>query len=178
MKNKFNLSYKKITKQRLQKDQNSNFRKFLIAAVVQSKLGLLSLELIYIDEFSLNDRNLNHYGWWDKGKQGYINWLMENFSMTFFLAFSKQHFYGIMGNKELNNSASFVHFIKKLLESRSNCNATSNLKQILIWDNAVIHKSKDWAKFYSDSKICMLTIPPYEPALNPVEKLILAIKAN
>ena len=139
------------------------------------KVRPLQLEIIYIDEFSLNDRNLNHYGWWDKRKQGYINWIMENFTMTFFLAFSKQHFYGIMGNKEPNNSASFVHFIKKLFESRSNCDSTSNFKPILIWNNAVIHKSKDWSKFYFDNKISMLTISPYEPLFNPVEKLILII---
>ena len=178
MKYKFHLSYKKILKRKAQKDQNSNFRKFLIAAVVQSKLDLLPIELIYIDEFSINDRNFNHYGWWEKGRQGYIDCMMENFSMTFFWAFSRQQFYGIMGNKESNNSASFIYFIKKLFESRAKCSTTTDLKPILVFDNATIHKSKDWTKFYHDNKIIVLTIPPYEPALNPAEKLILAIKTK
>ena len=105
MKENFNLSFKKISKRKAENDKRSSFRKFLIAALVQSKLDMLNIELIYIDEFSVNERNLNNYGWWEKGKQGYVDYLMDNFSITFIWAFSEQRFYGIMGNKESNNSA-------------------------------------------------------------------------
>ena len=159
MKENFNLSFKKISKRKADNDKRSSFRKFLIAALVQSKLDMLHIELIYIDEFSVNERNFNNYGWWEKGKQGYINYLMDNFSMTFIWAFSEQRFYGIMGNKESNNSASFIEFVTKIFASRSKSKTTNNLKPIIVCDNASIHKSRDWFKFYKDSGISVLTIP-------------------
>ena len=96
--------------------------------------------------------------------------------MSFFWAFSRQHFYGIMGNKNSNKSASFLYFVEKILKSRVNFSLVTDLIPILVLDNAAIHKSRDWAKFYYDNNIRVLTIPPYEPSLNPVENFILAIK--
>ena len=49
---------------------------------------------------------------------------------------------------------------------------------IIVLDNASIHKTEKALKFIVDSKIPMITIPPYEPSLNPVEKFILAIKSK
>ena len=46
----------------------------------------------------------------------------------------------------------------------------------IICDNATIHKSKLITKFLSSNCIWMITIPPYCPSLNAVEKLILSIK--
>ena len=150
----------------------------MIAALVQSKLDMLHTELIYIDEFSVNERNSNNYGWWEKGKQGYVDYLMDNFSMTFIWAFSEQRFYGIMGNKESNNSASLIQFLIKIFECRSKIITIENLNPFTVWDNASLHKSRELLKIYKDSGISVLTIPPYEPALNPAEKLILAIKTK
>ena len=47
---------------------------------------------------------------------------------------------------------------------------------VVVWDNATIHKSKLVKEFLEDTQTLMVTIPPYWPALNPAEKLILAIK--
>ena len=47
---------------------------------------------------------------------------------------------------------------------------------LILLDNASIHKTKMVSKFVYDSNIRLITIPPYEPSLNPVEKFILAIK--
>ena len=44
-------------------------------------------------------------------------------------------------------------------------------------DNASIHKTLEVSTFIIDSKVRTVTIPPYEPSLNPVEKFILAIKS-
>lgn len=43
-------------------------------------------------------------------------------------------------------------------------------------DNASIHKEKAVHTFAKNSGLRMVTIPHYEPCLNPVEKMILAIK--
>ena len=49
---------------------------------------------------------------------------------------------------------------------------------IIVLDNSSIHKTEKTLKFIIDSKIQMITIPPYEPSLNLVEKFILAIKSK
>ena len=49
-------------------------------------------------------------------------------------------------------------------------------KYVVVCDNAAIHKSKLVKAFLEETHILMVTIPPYCPVLNPVEKLILAIK--
>ena len=150
----------------------------MIAALVQSKLDILHTELIYIDEFSVNERNFNNYSWWEKGKQEYVDYLMDNFSMTFILAISEQRFYGTMGNKEFNNCVSLIQFLIKTFECRSKFITIEYFKSFIVWDNASIHKSRDCLKIYIDSEITVLTIPPFEPTLNPAEKLILAIKTK
>ena len=159
MKENFNLSFKKISKRKVDNNKRSSFRKILIAALVQSKLDMLYIELIYIYEFSVNERNFNNYGWWEKSKQGYVDYLMDNFSMTFIWAFSEQRFYGIMGNKKSNNSSSFIEFATKIFASRSKSKTTIDLKPIIICYNASIHKSRDWFKFHKDSGISILIIP-------------------
>ena len=45
-------------------------------------------------------------------------------------------------------------------------------------DNASIHKSIHIKRLVNDKKARILTIHPYEPSLNPTEKLILAIKSK
>ena len=45
-------------------------------------------------------------------------------------------------------------------------------------DNVSIYKTKKALKFIVNSKISMITIPPYDPSLNLVEKFILAIKSK
>ena len=42
---------------------------------------------------------------------------MDNFSITFIWAFSEQWFYGIMKNKESNNSTSFIEFVTKVFQA-------------------------------------------------------------
>ena len=49
---------------------------------------------------------------------------------------------------------------------------------IIILENVSSHKTKMVSKFVENSKIMMLTIPPYEPFLNPAEKFILAVKSK
>ena len=45
-------------------------------------------------------------------------------------------------------------------------------------DNGSIPKPLEVYTFIIDSNVKTVTIPPYEPSLNPVEKFILAIKSK
>ena len=49
-------------------------------------------------------------------------------------------------------------------------------ERIVVWDNASIHLSEIVSKFILSTKLRVITIPPYNPVLNPVEKLINFIK--
>jgi hypothetical protein len=62
-------------------------------AAFQLKLDSDYLELMYIDEFAINDRGFKFYGWGVKGETGYIQSIAGTFSMTFFIDFSKEKFY-------------------------------------------------------------------------------------
>ena len=56
---------------------------------------------------------------------------------------------------------------------------SNEIRQLMIvLDDVSIHKTKKALKFIVDSKIPMITIPPFEPSFNPVEKFILAIKSK
>ena len=46
----------------------------------------------------------------------------------------------------------------------------------IICDNTTIYKSKLIVEFLTSNNIWIITIPPYCPSLNAVEKLILSIK--
>ena len=45
-------------------------------------------------------------------------------------------------------------------------------------DNPAYHKSKEVDEFLKKTNITILTIAPYIPLLNPVEKYILCIKSK
>ena len=49
-------------------------------------------------------------------------------------------------------------------------------ERIIVWDNASIYLSDRASEFILLSKLRVITIPPYNPVLNPVEKLINCIK--
>ena len=49
-------------------------------------------------------------------------------------------------------------------------------ERIVVWDNTSILLSEIVSKFISSAKLRVITILPYNPVLNPVEKLINCIK--
>ena len=172
------MSYKRIKKQTKAATENQNVRRFALAGAMQAKLELLNYELIFIDEFSLSDRSFKFFGWSKRGKSGYFNYISDSFCMSFFVAFSTNRFYGIMGTEGTGTAQKFIHFLRKVLQERMKLVSLEMKRFFIILDNASIHKTHEVSKFVSDSKIRMLTIPPYEPSLNPVEKFILALKSK
>ena len=131
---------------------------------------------MFIDEFSLGDRSFKLFGWSKKGKSGFVNSISDSFCMSFFVAFREDRFYGIMGTEGTGTSQKFTHFLAEVLKERKKSNSNETKKLVIILDNASIHKTEMVLKFVNDSKIRLITIPPYEPSLNPVEKFILAVK--
>ena len=98
--------------------------------------------------------------------------------MTFSVAFSLKYFYGIMANKNSNDSFVFSHFLGKVWEARSKYSQKFDSRFWCIIDNASIHKSDIIKEYVKQNKICLITIPAYSPSLNAVESIIQSIKAK
>ena len=98
--------------------------------------------------------------------------------MSFFVALSSTRFYGILGTEGTGNSKKFIHFLSKVLNEKKKLSNQEANKFVLIMNNASIHKTLEVSTFIIDSKVRNVTILPYEPSLNPVEKFILTIKSK
>ena len=83
-----------------------------------------------------------------------------------------------METKGTGTAQKFIHFLRKVLKQMMKTISLKMRKFFIILDNASIHKAREVSKFVSNLKIRMLTIPPYEPSLNPIEKFILALKSK
>ena len=176
LKHKFRYSYKKqglIQKKMLTFD---NIRKFYESAAMQILLELIDYELIYVDEFTLNFRFNTMYGWSPIGKWSLLESNINKISMSFMIGFSSNRVYGILGTTGTHNSDSFIVFVRSAVEYRTQILENSNSNFMIVCDNSSIHKSMDVSRYISGTCLRILTICPYSPSLNPVEKLILYIK--
>lgn len=53
-----------------------------------------------------------------------------------------------------------------------------NPGDVVIWDNATFHKSKQLAQLFEKAGIGLLFLPPYSPDLNPIEQFWAWLKAR
>ena len=70
------------------------------------------------------------------------------------------------------------YFLKQLFTKRSQNMANMSRPFALVMDNASVYVSSQTLNFYKSSKLKFLTISPYSPSLNPLEKLVGAVKTN
>ena len=132
--------------------------------------------MIYFDEFSLNEWNINLWGWTNARSKGYIAQNIELFYMGFIVGFSQSYFYGIMDTTNTIDSKLAIEFINGTLQNRTVVIGKAANDIINFWDNAAYHKCKDVYNFMESMNIRWITIWPYEPWLNPTEKIIQLIK--
>ena len=176
LKDTFWMSYKRIKRQHKETEKKERQRRFALGWIIQTTLNAQNYELMFLDEFSISDRSFKFFGWSKKGKSGFVRAIPDSFCMSFFVAFRVENFYGIMGTEGTGTSQKFIHFLAKVLKERRKMTLNEAKELVILLDNASIHKTKMVSKFVNDSKIRLITIPPYEPSLNPVEKFILAVK--
>ena len=74
-----------------------------------------------------------------------------------------------MGVNGTINAAIFGLFLKGLTESMQEYKYQNTNKQVLVFDNAPIHKANHIKKLLVDANITIITITPYEPSLNAAE---------
>ena len=102
----------------------------------------------------------------------------ETISITFLVAFSWKHFYGIMSNESTNDLLVFRYFMSKVCEARLNLFNKFDSKFWCIIDNASIHKSSQIKIYTKQNNSSSITISTYSPLLNAVESIIQSIKAK
>ena len=176
LKNLLHFRFKKLEKIEQKTTTAEHIRVFFETAAIIMKLEDKSVETIYFDEFSINSRRVNFYGWWKIGEKSALALRSNPFSMSFVIAVSQFRVYGIMGSGGSMTSDSMIHFLKKLCEER-NQNELFKQRPFVFWfDNASIHTSSKLQSFMRQADMKAITIAPYWPMLNPWEKVILALK--
>ena len=178
IKNKLWMRFRKIEKANTKTYRTTNVRLLWESMALQWELQYLGYELIFIDEFSWSSRNNNVYGWCRSDIKRRIESKVDTFKISCIVAFSKFRFYGLMGSSGTIDSTIFGIFLYKLLKSIHKNHSIDSNNLIFVMDNASIHKSSHVAGMLKNKAVRILTIAPYEPWLNPAEKLILALKSK
>ena len=126
LKDTFGMSFKQIKRQNIIPDEKQRQRRFAIGWAIQKILNSQNYEFMFIDEFSLSDRSFKFYGWSKKGMSGFISTMEDTFSMSFFVTFSVNRFYGIMGIK-LNWNFTNIYFLNNVLKKWKKLNLKKKL---------------------------------------------------
>ena len=121
----------------------------------------------------------NLYRGWSKiGTKDTLRAPFDSFTMSFMLAVSQNHIYGVMGNESTNNADVFVYFLSRVNSVVMNLSEKENFRCCYLMDNVSIHKTKGVQSFAEANKINIITISPYSPSLNDAETVIQLIKAK
>ena len=119
-----NLSYKQLEGKHVYSMSPENSRKFFESEAIQQKLLNEGVELIFLDEFSLNTRHMRYREWTIKEHKGYTKIDSSRFSMSFTVALSSKRIYCIMGWGEAINHSVVRYFITCLLCLRNKSPST------------------------------------------------------
>ena len=176
MKSNLKMSYKKLGAANIKNMQPGNTSRILQWKRIIEWFLQESYYLVYVDEFTINHKTLNHYGWTPKGSSGWKYHQSQKFSMSFVVGMSCNQLEGIIGFKKSIDSRKFILFLKGVQRKLKIAFEGVNQKLWIIWDNWSIHKSEKVKKFLNEAQIVMIWIVPYSPFLNPTEHLIQAIK--
>ena len=131
-----------------------------------------------LTSFRFSHKQTKSYWWAQISKRWYIQWIPQEFKMSFIIGISKDRLYGLMRSSGIIDATITIEFIKEILEVRQKVFNNSDRKAFIVWNNTSIHKSSNVKEFVEGIKIKILIIWPYCSSLNPVENLILFIKSK
>ena len=178
LKKDLGMSYRMLSWFHPKTQTNDHIRVYWEAVIIQTILGDMGWEAIFIDEFNISSHRNKFKGWALKDHKPAIATKLDSFSMYFVLAVSTKHIYGILANSSANTADIFVYFLDCLLKHREKLFKMSNNSTFYVIDNASIHKTENVDEYAKRNEISLLTIPSYSPALNGAETVIQAIKAK
>ena len=134
------------------------------------------IETIYIDEFKVNTKHNDFYGWTKRRQRGYIKFDPNSFQMPFIWAVSRFKVYEVWASEVTLWSDGVEYFIEQLVASRRVDGRVKDTLFALWFDNASVHMSLKMRKFMVSPKLRAFSIPAYKLWLNPCEKYIGVIK--
>ena len=116
------------------------------------------------------------YAWGKIGCCSHIKKFNENFTISAWIAFSQNSFYVIMVKRGTIRSIDFLEVLKALRFVKTKW-TNNSLMIMLFWRITLwFIKPKLFRNYLLKYKMWAITIPPYEPSLNPAEQAILWIK--
>ena len=178
LKHDLKWSFKKLEKKPAPAFTDLSYMQMLEVSMIQKLMFERDIEIIFIDEFSINTRHHRFYGWAKREFKGYISTQKSDFSMTFICAVSNIKVYGLLGTDSTITSDEVKYYIRQLAEYRNQDLSLANKPFILMYDNAKVHTSDAVVQFIIKSKLRSVGISAYQPVLNPCEKLIGAVKST
>ena len=156
------------------------FRKLLEGAKIQKCLKDKQVEYIYVDEFTVNTRHSQFWGWVKRGVRGWVKrgvkgWVKTNesdFAMSFIWALSAYQIYGILGVEGSIISEVLKHYIIELVSKRKCTISPASEPFTFKRDNSRMHSNEIINSFLVKSRLMAISISQYNPVLDLWEKII------
>jgi transposase len=128
-------------------------------------------KIIYIDESGIDDNEVNSYAWSKKGRRANsMKYGERKIRLSMIGSLNVNIFFAPFVFEGSCNRSIFEIYIEKVL--------LPNLKpgQIIILDNASIHKKGKIAELIASAECSIIYLPPYSPDLNPIEHHWFSVK--
>ena len=147
---------------------------------VKAVLNLLiqGYRLVFIDEFMINRKTQNTYGWTQRGKPGRLLTRAVDFKVSFYILHSQSQVEGMMGTRSSFDQVKYNIFLKELIAKLKMDDNINWQKLIIVADNWKFHRTNTIKEFLLKEELAWLFIPPYSPEINACEKLINFIKSS
>jgi len=130
-------------------------------------------DLVYIDESGVSHQMIKPYCWTKKGTEVIGERSGAKRGRTSVIAaLNGENINAPMAYSGTMNGELFLHWLKKIL--------VVSLKkgQVVVMDNAAIHKVKQVREVIEAAGCSLLYLPPYSPDLNPIENYWAVMKSN
>ena len=145
--------YEKLERKPAPSLTQGSYRKQLEGGLIQKRISDLNIELIFIDEFSVNNRHHAFRGWCRRGEKSYLKTDNTDFRMSFICGVSSRMVYGFLGSKSTITSSEIILYIKELVNIRAKEENQKDYKFIIVSDNAMVHTSEKVKDFIKQTKL-------------------------
>ena len=152
-------------------------RDFFEVAYLQYYLDTKDYPLVCIDEFHVSMHTEEFYNWSPINTKALIAVNPSSWTMSFWVALSKQSVEAIIAWSKSINTRIFTWFLGDL-SSNLRRDVGSTKPACFIFYNSSVHTNTDIKIFSEKAVIRWITIPPYSPQLNSCEKIIAIIKTK
>ena len=129
--------------------------------------------IVYIDESGVSHQMINAYCWIEKGSEVIGERSGAKRGRTSVVAaLNGENINAPMAYSGTMNGELFLYWLENFLA------ASLKKGQVVVMDNAAIHKVKRVREIIEEAGCSLIYLPPYSPDLNPIEQIFSKIKAH